>query len=391
MKNLKMIKIKKNWLANRLTSGGFRRLNEITVSSASAGKGGIKFPRYDMQKPKYHSGGILFPLPWDGLIFKSHKPAASEPTRLLHLLLLLFLAGWTFGCEEELAIELPAGQAKIVVQGHIQQGASPFVMLTESVPVLAPVTPETFLNSFVRGAAVSVTVDGQTYPLQEVALNRLPPDQLQLLAELYSLPAGPLPEQGPEIPFFLYTNPDLKGETGKKYQLRVEHQGRTLTALTSIPALNPLDSLWFRPHPDPKNDSLLTLWYRYHDPDTLGNSIRYMTKRNQEPFYPGYFTSVFNDELVNGKTIRFPLDRGESRADTIKFETYSFFRRGDSVTVRWAAIDFPHYQFWLSLEADRNSNGNPFGSPITVRSNVKGGLGIWGGYGTTYHSVIAPK
>jgi hypothetical protein len=312
--------------------------------------------------------------------------------RLLGYFMLVFLAGLTLGCEEDLTLELPAGKPKIVVQGHIQQGASPFVMLTRSVPVLAPVSPETFLNSFVRQANVSVTVDGQTYLLEEVSVSRLPADQLQLLAELYSLPTGPVgPGPGLDIPFFLYTNPELKGEVGKKYRLRVEHEGEKLTALTSIPQLNPIDSLWFRPPPDPRNDSLLVLWYKYNDPDTLGNSIRYMTRRNQEPFYPGYFSSVFNDELINGKTIEFPLDRGEPRSATITPETYSFFRRGDTVTVRWAAIDLPHYQFWFSLEADRNSNGNPFGSPIRLRTNITGGLGIWGGYGVTYHTIIAPR
>lgn len=320
------------------------------------------------------------------------KPSAREHKKLLRLLLLLFVVGWTFGCEEDLTLELPAGEAKIVVQGHIQQDASPFVMLARSVPILAPASPETFLNSFVRQANVSVTVDGRTYPLREILLNQVPPDQLELLAELYSLPTGPLPNQGLDIPFYLYTNPDLKGETGKLYRLQVEHEGETLTALTSIPALNPVDSLWFRPHPDPRNDTLLTLWYRYNDPDTLGNSVRYMTKRNQEPFFPGYFTSVFNDELANGKpSIDFPLERGHPKSDTINEKTYSYFQKGDTVKVRWAAIDLPHYQFWLSLEADYNANGNPFGSPIKVRSNVQGGLGIWGGYGTTYHTIIAPR
>jgi hypothetical protein len=52
------------------------RLNEITVSSA--GEGGIELPLYGTLVCAYHRGGVLFPLPWDGLIFKSPKPAASE-------------------------------------------------------------------------------------------------------------------------------------------------------------------------------------------------------------------------------------------------------------------------------------------------------------------------
>jgi hypothetical protein len=52
-------------------------------------------------------------------------------------------------------------------------------------------------------------------------------------------------------------------------------------------------------------------------------------------------------------------------------------------------VDYPHYQFWFTLEADRASNGNPFGFPTTIRSNINGGLGIWGGYAVSHHTVTS--
>ncbi|MDQ3291582.1 MAG: DUF4249 family protein, partial [Bacteroidota bacterium] len=156
-----------------------------------------------------------------------------------------------------------------------------------------------------------------------------------------------------------------------------------------IPNLTPVDSLWFIPHPNPKNDSLVTLWYRYQDPDTLGNNVRFFTSRNREPFYPGYQTSVLTDEFVNGRIIDFPLDRGHPKSEKVDLETYSYFKRGDTVRLKWSAIDYQHYQFWFTMEADRASNGNPFGFPTTVRSNINGGLGIWGGYGVSRHTVIS--
>ena len=35
------------------------------------------------------------------------------------------------------------------------------------------------------------------------------------------------------------------------------------------------------------------------------------------------------------------------------------------------------------------SSGNPFSAPTTVTTNIEGGgLGVWGGYGATYDTLI---
>jgi len=272
------------------------------------------------------------------------------------------------------------------VKGHIEQGAPPLVVLTRSLPVNS--NNKTFQEQrFVHNAQVVVTTGGRSYVLKELATPAFTPQLRQLITAQFGVPAPKL-TSGSDFIFYVYTTEELKGEVGKSYGLRISHEGRVLTATTTIPHLNPLDSLWTVPHPNPAQDSLVTLYYRYSDPDTLGNSIRYFTKRNREPFYPGHLTSVFNDELINGAPyIDFPLERGRAKNEK---ETVlsSFFSKGDTVTVRWCAIDLAHYRFWLSAENEQNSNGSPIGSPNTTRSNINGGLGIWGGYGVTYHSLI---
>ncbi len=297
-------------------------------------------------------------------------------------LLLLLLVG----CEQDLTIALPEGKEMLVVEGHIEQGAPPVVVLTRSVPVFSELSLEALDKSFVHGAQITVTSQGRTVVLKEVPS----PAFSEQLKETVSLQLG-IPKAQLGIPggfvFYVYTSDELKGEIGQSYRLRIQAEGQSLTAATTIPHLNPIDSLWIVPHP--KQDSLKTLFYRYNDPDTLGNSVRYFTKRNGEPFYPGLFSSVFNDELVNGKSISFPLDRGEPKGQQeVNLDLYSYFGIGDTVTIRWAAIDVPHYRFWFSLENEQNSNGSPIGTPNITRSNISGGLGIWGGYGVTYHQII---
>lgn len=292
------------------------------------------------------------------------------------------------GCEKDVAINIPAGEEQLIVQGHIEPQAPPFVLITRTVPVFSGTDPAQLAAAFVHGAAVTVSHGGRIVELQETPVRDLPAAQQQVFREQFGLDAATL-TNATNIPLAVYTTPDLMGEPGQTYGLRVAAEGKILTATTTIPQPAPLDSLWFAPHPNPANDSLVTLWYRYPDPDTLGNHIRYFTSRNRELFYPGYYASVFTDEFVNGQSINFPLERGHPKYSQVDNDTYSYFQRGDTVQVKWAALDFAHYRFWFTLEADRASNGNPFGFPTTIRSNINGGLGIWGGYGSSKHVAVS--
>ena len=114
--------------------------------------------------------------------------------------------------------------------------------------------------------------------------------------------------------------------------------------------------------------------------------MRYFTKTNSEPFFPGYFGSVFSDDLLNGQTVEFPLDKGQNfePRGPDDFATYGQFTVGDKVILRWASMDKAHFDFWRTLEVDKLSAGSPFGTPTKIISNIDGGLGIWGGYGTYY-------
>ncbi|WP_347159228.1 DUF4249 domain-containing protein [Pontibacter chitinilyticus] len=298
-------------------------------------------------------------------------------------LLLLLLVG----CEQNLTLDLPEGEEQLVVEGHIEQDAPPILILTRTVPVFSAISPEQLAKSFVHDAQVTVTSQGQDYVLQEVPSTQFSAELKRIVSEQLGIPQQLLGSSS--FIYYVYTSDVLKGELGGFYKLRISQGGHVLTSSTTIPQLNPLDSLWTVPHPYPKQDSLVTLFYRYTDPDTLGNSIRYFTRRNQEPFYPGYFSSVFNDELVNGSSISFPLDRGEPKGQQeVDRELYSYFGKGDTITIRWAAIDLAHYRFWSTLEAEQNNNGSPVGSPNTVQSNIQGGFGIWGGYAVSYYRFI---
>jgi hypothetical protein len=189
----------------------------------------------------------------------------------------------------------------------------------------------------------------------------------------------------------VYTTFNMTGEIGKTYSLSVEADGKTISSVTTIPPELPLDSIWWEPGNVPDNDTFVKLVCRYSDPPEPGQYVRYFTKENSQPFYPGV-NSVFEDNFINGTTFDFVLDKGVNRSDTTSFyEGYFQFRRGDTITVKWCAIDQPHFNFWRTLEFELGGQGSPFASPVIIQSNITGGLGIWGGYSPDYKTLIVPE
>ena len=126
------------------------------------------------------------------------------------------------------------------------------------------------------------------------------------------------------------------------------------------------------------------------DPAGFGNYIRYYTRVNDSLFYPPP-ASVFDDQIIDGTTYEIEVEHGVDRNEEIDFEEYSFFHRGDTVTVKFANIDKKTFDFWRTMEFAYGSIGNPFSSPTKVLGNVNGALGYFGGYAVQYKTLIVPK
>ena len=99
---------------------------------------------------------------------------------------------------------------------------------------------------------------------------------------------------------------------------------------------------------------------------------------------------VFDDNLINGQTFDFTLDRGFNPTEEFEELPYGYFLRGDTVILKWCTIDYPTYNFWRTLEFDSGTDG-PFSSATIVQTNITGGLGIWCGYGVSYDTLYMPE
>lgn len=301
---------------------------------------------------------------------------------------LLFL----FACEKEIELDIPAAKEYLVVEGHVEQDLPPYVILTRSLPFFESISPQELGQIFVHDAIINVYDGTDTVQLVEFYIDSIPDTLLTLIGEIQNSPIPLDSDELQDIGFSFYSTTEMLGTVGRGYSLEVLAEGKRLTSYTTIPTPRPLDSLWMTPHPNPDNDTLVTLNVRYTDEPGVRNYVRYITQRDQELPYPPLIQSVYDDFTIfniDGETIDIPLERGQSQYGDIEFETYSYFEVGDTVTLKWCSIDKAHYDFWLTMEFDRNQTGNPFGRPTKVLTNINGGLGVWGGYGASYQQIIA--
>lgn len=320
-------------------------------------------------------------------------------TKVISIICLLSILG---SCEKEIEFDLPDATPKLVVEGRIEQGNAPYVMLSKSVGYFEPTDIAAIESQFVHGAVVTITVDNATDTLEEICLNDIPLQFLPMVAEFIGIPEDELGN----VNYCIYTVPIidliignyLKGEVGKSYKLTIISEENTYTAVTKIPELVPLDSVWYETEGS-GNDQYGFLYAHLSDPDTLGNAYRWFAKRiNLKPDgepkdnnFVAPFGSAFDDQFFNGKSFEFGYDRGDPpNSEPEPGEKNHYFKEGDTIVVKFCTIDLDHYKFLRIFELEVNSNGNPFASPTTTPTNVTGGaLGIWGGYGATFDTLVA--
>lgn len=294
-------------------------------------------------------------------------------------------------CEKEITLDIPQPEAKLVVEGYIENGLPPFVTLSSTVPFYGNINFNELDNFYVHDAEVIVSDGITSVTLTEYCLNDLPAELIPFVAEYLGISLDSL--GGFPVDICMYTDagiftgtPTLIGEPGKTYSLDIHALDKSYSAITQIPQLSFLDSVYVKKIDDPEADSLYRLYITLSDPDTLGNYYRYFTNQNGNGFYTG-FSSVADDLFINGITFDFTLDRGIAPTEDYDPDTYGYFFSGDTIILKWTTIDKQSYDFFSTLEFDSGTDG-PFSSATIVKTNIsEDGLGIWCGYGATYDTL----
>jgi hypothetical protein len=277
-------------------------------------------------------------------------------------------------CERTVDIGLNDVTPKLVVEATIENGQAPVVYLSKSQAYFSQIDLVALANSFVHGAEVYVSNGALTHRLKE-----------------YSIPAG----GGFNFYYYSIDSANLAtaftGELNKQYSLRIVSEAKEYTATTLIPRITKqIDSVYWKQAPANNPPEKVSLMLKATDPPGFGDYVRYFTKQNNDPFYPG-INSVFDDQVIDGTTYTVQTERGVSRNISLD-EGYSFFDKGDTVTLKLSNIDKATFDFWRTMEFTYQSVGNPFSSPTKVLGNISNGaLGYFGGYASQYKTIIIPR
>jgi Domain of unknown function (DUF4249) len=284
------------------------------------------------------------------------------------IILVIFFSG----CEKNVDLNLKAAEPLLVVDGQIESGNAPVIVLTKSLGYFSKISPEILANSFVRNADVYVSNGTKTHKLKEYAIPLTP----GYTAYFYSND-------------FLNPATAFVGTSNTNYTLRIVAEGKEYTASTKI--LNnafSLDSIWTKPAPTAVDTTRRLFYIKTTDPPGLGNSGRYFTKKNSEPFLAGE-NSVFDDQIVDGTTLSSIVPPGIDRNDRKTGEDI-LFKKGDTITMKYCNIDRATYNFWNTWEFAFQSIGNPFAQPNKVLGNISNGaLGAFCGYSVQLKTVIS--
>ena len=318
----------------------------------------------------------------------------------LWLVLVLTLGLFVTSCEKEITVDLPTVESKVVVQGSIEQGQPPFVLLSESQGYFEPTDISSLESYFLRDAAVTVSYNSNEIMLDEICSSDIPEELLPAVTEITGFSAELL--AAVDICAYTVIDGSLLGETNTIYDLEVQHNGRIATSRTKINELVTLDSAYFQL--TGTSDSLGFAYAQLTDPDTIGNAYRWFAQRinrypewsenageQKDATYIAPLGSSYDDEFFNGLSFEFAYYRGlllnSDKEDDLN-EERGFFKVGDTIAVRGCHIDRAVYEFITSFENQVGNQGSPFAVPTNVETNVEGGLGAWIGYAASYDTII---
>ncbi|CAC9974250.1 DUF4249 domain-containing protein [Flavobacterium panici] len=254
-------------------------------------------------------------------------------------------------------------ESKIVVEGWIEEGDFANVLLSSSIPVTDVIDSTNVLNHVIRSAKITIS-DGQNSEVLRVKndKNRIPP--------------------------FVYFGSTLKGEAGKEYSIKIEYLNRVVEAVTSIPKSVPLKSAEYI-----KKNAIDTTGYifvKFDDPPAEKNYYQIATKIDgEEPIFVPSFYGNLDDKNFENSSVSVQINRGVLLFPKTKFTPY--FADGDVIYVKLRTQTKEALDFWNSWQNEIVNSKNPiYPSNTSLKSNIKGGIGIWAGYGQSTIIVKTP-
>ena len=256
--------------------------------------------------------------------------------------------------------EIPVQKPLLVVEGFIDDGGFPQVMLTTTLPISEELqSTDSISEHLLRWAKVTVSDDEQEVVLTGMVDNSY-------------------------FPPFIYTTSRLRGKSGRNYTLHVDYEDYHVSAVTTIPEIPVIDTLVVT---CTEVDSLfgLSVYLR----NNFIKNESYMTfvcmGARGKQWLPSYLG--LTDNVTKQSCLCITVNRPRTLTNTQEYTP--FFCKGDTLIVKIAHIDEQAYLFWKDYENSTNFSRNPlFPFSQNNRSNIVGGVGCWYGCGAIKIPVI---
>ena len=310
---------------------------------------------------------------------------------------LFFISIFFISCQDEITLDLPQAENKLVVEGAIENGFPPYIIITKNQGYFDEISIDTYSNLFINDID-SVKI---WYYSEGVKVSKI----LEQIIGLDSLP--PIYT---DLSYFNNTDNYEFSKVGRTYFLEIKWNDQIITSETTIPTPTPLDCLWVEQSETADKEFKCDIRALYSDPAEVQNNILIKSKRIQhyerkdsldcnvenKPDFSLKLIDSETDVLINGQSFEtyFPRPKesgfpsGGYNSTHVKDCNDSVVEfKNDVVLIKFCQIDEPSMKFWRGVVRQVGTNGNPFAEPMNLSSNINGGLGIFTGYGAVYYKV----
>lgn len=258
-----------------------------------------------------------------------------------HVLFFLMMALLTCpSCQKVIDLKLDNAPPQVVIEANLTNIAgTQYVIISKSIPFSAK-------DDFpaVSGAQVSIT-DSTGIP--KLFIERSPGQ---------------------------YVISSYQGQYGKTYTLTVKMGGKVYTAVSTMPAVVPLDSVTAKSD-DFGKKNLRTIVVDYQDPPSITNQYRFVLSINSKPA-----TTIFtnDDSFTNGRYVKEEL-----------FQTGIDIHHGDTARIEMQCIDKNIYKYWFSLSQQQNNGPGGGVTPSNPPSNFSNGaLGYFSAHTVDSKAIV---
>lgn len=277
-------------------------------------------------------------------------------TLLITLVSLSFLSS----CDDK--IEFVNYQPQIVVEGRIENGQYASILLSTSVAFTDSIHVDDLFKHTIKSARVTISDGTQS--------------EVLFLKTNYD-----------KIPPYEYVTRKIKGEAGKTYYLTIEHDDLLIEGETFIPQPVSIDSLWFVK----KNESDTTGYIHIQFANTSKYHYQIATKGEKEDvFIPCLYGNIDRSLYPSNEKISLQINKGPVIFPEVSYKTY--FKTDEEIQVKLLTQTQESYNFWTSYQNEILNSQNPiFPSTNRLKSNTKGAIGIWAGYGSVTKRIKSSK